>query len=48
MHRRGVALVTSAGHGAGIPTSKAIQEMADGYAFLVKTLDIDVPPELAG
>ncbi|MGH7134775.1 MAG: prolyl oligopeptidase family serine peptidase, partial [Pirellulales bacterium] len=34
-----IRIETSAGHGAGIPTSKAIQEMADGYAFLLKMLD---------
>ncbi|HET6883988.1 MAG TPA: prolyl oligopeptidase family serine peptidase [Pirellulales bacterium] len=33
-----IRIETSAGHGAGIPTSKAIEEMADGYAFLVKML----------
>ena len=38
-----IRIETSAGHGAGIPTSKAIEEMADGYAFLVKMLDVDVP-----
>lgn len=35
-----IRIETSAGHGAGIPTSKAIEEMADGYAFLVKMLDV--------
>ena len=29
---------SNAGHGAGTPTSKAIDEAADRYAFLVKTL----------
>jgi prolyl oligopeptidase len=43
-----IRIETSAGHGAGIPTSKAIEEMADGYAFLVKTLNIDVPQKLSG
>ena len=30
-----------AGHGAGKPTSKIIEEIADQWAFLVKILDID-------
>jgi prolyl oligopeptidase len=32
---------TKAGHGLGKPTSKLIDEVADRYAFLVKTLDIE-------
>jgi prolyl oligopeptidase len=32
---------TKAGHGLGKPTSKVIDEVADRYAFLVKTLDIE-------
>lgn len=31
----------SAGHGAGKPTSKRIQEAADTYTFLAKTLGVD-------
>ena len=31
---------TKAGHGAGKPTSKIIEEVADRWAFLVKTLDM--------
>ncbi|HMQ05094.1 MAG TPA: prolyl oligopeptidase family serine peptidase [Pyrinomonadaceae bacterium] len=31
---------TDAGHGAGKPTSKQIQEQADIYSFLVKVLDV--------
>jgi prolyl oligopeptidase len=42
-----IRVETSAGHGAGIPTSKAIEEMADGYAFLVKQLAVDVPERFA-
>jgi prolyl oligopeptidase len=34
---------TDAGHGAGKPTSKAIAEVADMWAFLVKNLDIKLP-----
>jgi prolyl oligopeptidase len=32
-----------AGHGAGKPTAKLIDEVADRYAFLVATLGMDVP-----
>ena len=39
-----IRVETRAGHGAGKPTSKIIQEKADVYAFLVKTLDIELPP----
>jgi prolyl oligopeptidase len=31
---------TKAGHGAGKPTAKLIDEVADRYAFLVKTLGV--------
>jgi prolyl oligopeptidase len=34
---------TSAGHGAGKPTDKIIEEVADEYAFLIKALKIDWP-----
>jgi prolyl oligopeptidase len=30
---------TKAGHGAGRPTDKIIDDVADRYAFLVKTLN---------
>jgi prolyl oligopeptidase len=33
-----VRIETKAGHGAGKPTSKQIDEAADRFAFLVKTL----------
>lgn len=33
-------IATRAGHGAGKPTKKAIEELADEYAFLVKNLKI--------
>jgi prolyl oligopeptidase len=38
---------TRAGHGAGKPTSKAIEEVADQWAFLVKNLGVKMekPPE---
>jgi prolyl oligopeptidase len=38
-----IRIETSAGHGAGTPTSKLIEEAADSYAFLVKELDVGVP-----
>jgi prolyl oligopeptidase len=34
---------TRAGHGAGTPTSKLIENAADRWAFLVKNLKMDVP-----
>ncbi len=37
-----IRIETKAGHGAGKPTTKIIEERADVFAFLVKTLDIDV------
>jgi prolyl oligopeptidase len=39
-----IRVETRAGHGAGKPTSKVIEERADEYAFLVKTLRIELPP----
>ncbi|MDF1665534.1 MAG: prolyl oligopeptidase family serine peptidase [Planctomycetota bacterium] len=36
-----IRIETSAGHGAGTPTSKLIEEVADKWAFLVKTLGMD-------
>ena len=38
-----IRIETKAGHGAGKPTSKIIEERADIFAFLVKTLNIDAP-----
>ncbi len=37
-----IRIETQAGHGAGKPTSKRIEEAADRWAFLVKTLDMSV------
>ena len=37
-----IRIETKAGHGAGKPTSKQIQELADIYGFLVKNLDMKV------
>jgi prolyl oligopeptidase len=39
-----IRIETRAGHGAGKPTSKAIEEVADRWAFLVQSLDLDVHP----
>ncbi|MBV6627411.1 MAG: S9 family peptidase [Rivularia sp. (in: Bacteria)] len=36
-----IRIETKAGHGAGKPTTKIIEEVADKWAFLVKTLGID-------
>jgi prolyl oligopeptidase len=33
-----IRIETRAGHGAGKPTAKLIEEVADEYAFLVKNL----------
>ena len=35
-----IRIETKAGHGAGKPTTKIIEERADQWAFLVKTLGI--------
>ncbi|HEV8430231.1 MAG TPA: prolyl oligopeptidase family serine peptidase [Pyrinomonadaceae bacterium] len=35
-----IRIETKAGHGAGKPTSKVIEEIADRWAFLTKTLDM--------
>ncbi|MEZ5396452.1 MAG: prolyl oligopeptidase family serine peptidase [Bryobacterales bacterium] len=37
-----IRIETSAGHGAGKPTSKMIDELTDQWAFLVKNLGMDV------
>ena len=41
-----IRIETKAGHGAGKPTAKIIEEAADRWAFLVKVLAIDVPSKL--
>jgi prolyl oligopeptidase len=35
-----IRIETKAGHGAGKPTSKRIEDIADNYAFLVRALDM--------
>jgi prolyl oligopeptidase len=37
-----IRIETKAGHGAGKPTSKIIQELADRWAFLVRVLNLNV------
>ncbi|NEQ19916.1 MAG: S9 family peptidase, partial [Microcoleus sp. SIO2G3] len=37
-----IRIETKAGHGAGKPTTKKIEETADIWAFLVRTLDVKV------
>jgi prolyl oligopeptidase len=37
-----IRIETKAGHGAGKPTSKTIEELSDIYGFLVKTLNVRV------
>ena len=38
-----IRIETRAGHGAGKPTSKIIEETADQWAFLVKSLQMKIP-----
>jgi len=38
-----IRIETKAGHGAGKPTAKLIEEASDRWAFLVRVLDIPVP-----
>ncbi len=38
-----IRIETRAGHGAGKPTAKIIEEVSDIYGFLVKSLDMKVP-----
>jgi prolyl oligopeptidase len=38
-----IRVETRAGHGAGKPTAKIIDEVADSYAFLVKSLGVTLP-----
>ena len=41
-----IRIETRAGHGAGKPTAKVIEEAADRWAFLVKVLGMDMPESL--
>ncbi len=38
-----IRIETRAGHGAGVPTDKVIEEYADRWAFLVENLDFELP-----
>lgn len=38
-----IRIETKAGHGAGKPTTKQIEERADSWAFLIKTLNFALP-----
>jgi prolyl oligopeptidase len=38
-----IRIETRAGHGAGTPTSKLIENVADHWAFLVETLEFELP-----
>ena len=38
-----IRIETKAGHGAGKPTSKAIEEIADRWGFLVRVLNVNLP-----
>ena len=38
-----VVLFTPGGHGAGKPTTKIIEEAADQWAFLAKSLQMKIP-----
>ncbi|NES95462.1 MAG: S9 family peptidase [Desertifilum sp. SIO1I2] len=42
-----IRIETKAGHGAGKPTTKIIEEAADKWAFLVKTLEVPVSDSLS-
>ena len=37
-----IRIETKAGHGAGKPTTKIIEEIADKWAFLAATLQVDL------
>jgi prolyl oligopeptidase len=39
-----IRIETKAGHGAGKPTTKLIEEQADAFAFLVHILEMALPP----
>ncbi|MGJ7916726.1 prolyl oligopeptidase family serine peptidase [Massilia sp. LXY-6] len=43
-----IRIDTKAGHGAGKPTSKQIEEVADRWGFLSKVLKMDTAPAVAG
>lgn len=42
-----IRIDTKAGHGAGKPTDKQIEEVADRWGFLTRALKMDAPPKVA-
>jgi prolyl oligopeptidase len=40
-----IRIETRAGHGAGTPTAKIIEDYADRWAFLVESLEVEVPED---
>jgi prolyl oligopeptidase len=42
-----IRIDTKAGHGAGKPTTKQIEEVADRWGFLTRALQMDVPAKVA-
>lgn len=42
-----IRIETRAGHGAGTPTSKRIENIADHWAFLLKSLEMQLPDDFA-
>ena len=42
-----IRIETRAGHGRGTPISKRIEQVADQYAFLARTLKMETEEELA-
>jgi prolyl oligopeptidase len=40
-----IRIDTKAGHGAGKPTTKVIDELAERYAFLIRELDMKLPTD---
>ncbi len=42
-----IRIETKAGHGAGKPTTKLIEEAADKWAFLLRELNMKMPPAIA-
>jgi prolyl oligopeptidase len=41
-----IRIEVDAGHGAGKPTAKVIDEVVDTWAFLSKELKVPIPPSL--
>jgi prolyl oligopeptidase len=43
-----IRIESRAGHGAGTPTSKRIENAADQLSFLVRALGVEVPADFPG